>query len=285
MTWREVVDEGLVSVVTFPNRLNEQEHLLYVVVPYLVVRMCACWKDNLINPSEEEEFFLEALDKVVGLALGEEDMVMDPWEQWKRFGAYFHCIRINSLLILGITQTSLGNLFFGANFSDNSTWDIQIQLHPARIFISDEPLSESMNMNKVLGEKNTSRSVDLIKSCRCYVVVHDKSNSDEAKVAFEFIRKEVIHTTFLSLSSLNAALKDNGHDFQISREVGRHLMFAIPTKESQTDGDDVIALEGEDSATITDLSTTKQGKRLFSELTSTTIEEEDGISMDNSGDT
>jgi hypothetical protein len=86
-----------------------------VIVPFTIFRLVAKIDLTAIESTESKYFvkcikeFIENVDDII--------FDVDPWNLWKTFGAYFHVLRINSLLLIGRKTASVRELFNAARIS------------------------------------------------------------------------------------------------------------------------------------------------------------------------
>lgn len=92
MTWQQLADKGLMN-------LHYCQGNYYVRIPSIAIRMCSSL--GIRNDrTHAQTAFLKALTALTALPSTDADS----WQKWEIFGAYFHCFRIDSLLLRGITS-------------------------------------------------------------------------------------------------------------------------------------------------------------------------------------
>ena len=92
MTWQQQVDKGLMN-------LHSCQGNYYVRIPSIAIRMCSSLRIRN-DRTHAQTAFLKALIALTALP----SIDADSWQKWEIFGAYFHCFRIDSLLLRGITS-------------------------------------------------------------------------------------------------------------------------------------------------------------------------------------
>jgi hypothetical protein len=65
------------------------------------------------------------------------------WELWERFGAHFHALRINSLLLLGNSEVRVSQIFEGALLNDCNH---VVRLKPMLVMETEEVFSENIGV-------------------------------------------------------------------------------------------------------------------------------------------
>lgn len=102
MSWNRLRDCS-VYVIDFSGAVS---------VPYAMFHLIADW-----NPIDFKDEALKAFILTLRSFINKVDsLVYDkaPWQLWEVFGAHFHALRINALLILGFREVSLLDLFSAA---------------------------------------------------------------------------------------------------------------------------------------------------------------------------
>jgi hypothetical protein len=111
-----------------------------VTIPYPVILKISTLDSKTFHDEASKKFILclrELIEKV------DDQLYEKPaWQIWEIFGAYFHALRINALLILGFDTVKIGELFDGSllKVSDN----IALKLRPMEVICSKEEYSEDL---------------------------------------------------------------------------------------------------------------------------------------------
>ena len=111
-----------------------------VSVPYALFRLIADW-----NPLDFSDEACKALILTMkSLVSKVDDFMYDqatPWQLWEVFGAHFHALRINALMVLGSEEVSLRKLFEGAlvNGCEQS-----VRLKPMYVIETEDVFSQDL---------------------------------------------------------------------------------------------------------------------------------------------
>jgi hypothetical protein len=110
-----------------------------VSIPYAMFHLIANWNISDFNEDALQAFVVtlkNLIDKV-------DNLVYDkaPWQLWEVFGAHFHALRINALMILGSKEVALSELFKGAlvNGCDQS-----VHLKPMYVIETEDKFNENL---------------------------------------------------------------------------------------------------------------------------------------------
>jgi len=148
--WGAVRDMGLCSLLSTETGTSHR-----VYVPYSVLRICAAiniWCAPIGDAAKHLVTSIKQFVTVVDNGMYEVEM----WQLWEKFGAYFYCFRVNSLLEIGINEISLADLFVGS-FNNNCT--DTVKLTPMRVFRSAVAICPELP--DVLPEfENTARQIN-----------------------------------------------------------------------------------------------------------------------------
>jgi hypothetical protein len=113
LTWQQKEDRGLINLLSRRSKW-------FVRIPSIVIRLCS--SETINNDTTPVEVaFLKNLKILIALP----SMSLDPWQKWELFGAHFHCLRINSLLLLGISSCTF------STFCPIANTEIEVKLRPA----------------------------------------------------------------------------------------------------------------------------------------------------------
>jgi hypothetical protein len=188
MKWSRVRDSSLCLV-------NED---CEVMIPYSIFhRLVRYTPDSFGND------FTDAIGNFIlcvqGLIKKVDELIYDkaPWQLWEVFGAYFHALRINSLIIVGHSIVEVNRLFKGAIV--NGCED-EVELRPMLVMETEDKFST--DMLSIIGRKgNYNERHDWLKEG--LVVINGeggegvdvffalKKNSSDGYVVFTDQRKRV----------------------------------------------------------------------------------------------
>lgn len=115
---------------------------------------------NTDSYSKEAEKCLIKCLKVLYDEVDSQLYRQSPWVLWEMFGACYHALRINSLLIFGKDRVKISTLFPGAL---TNIADLEVQLTPTVIVRVKENYSSTLN-NIVSSVSNTKEKHDWIKT-------------------------------------------------------------------------------------------------------------------------
>ena len=122
LTWQQIADRGLINLL--PHGRD-----WFVRIPFIVIRECSSKPiEDVTSPIEVA--FLKTLKILIELP----SMPLEAWQKWELFGAHFHCLRINSLLMLHITSCPFSTL------CPSARTNIEVILRPAYVFRAAEVL-------------------------------------------------------------------------------------------------------------------------------------------------
>jgi DNA uptake protein ComE-like DNA-binding protein len=158
VTWQQLENRGLIVLE------QVSEYNWKVIIPHSVVVFCAALKG--LAPLESG--FVTCLQKLLQVV----GNVVEEWKNWEVFGAYYHALRINAFLIMGIVEVPLSKLMLAATPSDLTSFDPTIQLKRAEVFLADNQLSITDDLTRVPELRNIGRSVSCIDDSRINIVVN-----------------------------------------------------------------------------------------------------------------
>mmetsp|Transcript_17739 Transcript_17739/g.26236 ORF Transcript_17739/g.26236 Transcript_17739/m.26236 type:complete len:741 (+) Transcript_17739:53-2275(+) len=161
LTWQQLADRGLVALV------EDCDGCSRVILPYVALQQILTYEPPPHAP-RHLTYFVQAFHHIHELT----SQHLEPWQKWEQFGAYFHCLRINAYLWLGYEEISLKKLFYGDKSLHTSTQDIEVILRPAKIFFTNEKLSNDTNFDFIPEMYNSVRCVSLLSAEECFVVVN-----------------------------------------------------------------------------------------------------------------
>ncbi|KAI3655415.1 hypothetical protein MP638_000215, partial [Amoeboaphelidium occidentale] len=107
-----------------------------VIIPYSVFLRIASSKDTSFADIPIVCFIkcvkelIEKVDKQV--------YDVEPWKLWEKFGAYFHALRINALLIIGVSKAKISEIF--PDTLINCRLDDELLLKPTAVLHSSDAL-------------------------------------------------------------------------------------------------------------------------------------------------
>lgn len=118
-----------------------------VSIPYCVMRSCGELLDfkieNRLTPMQKRaaEKFIETLHD---LAESVDNLMYDnpPWMLWEKFGAYFHALRINALVLIGKTTALFSDIVLGALISGCKE---RVRLRPVSVVKSHDPYGSGIS--------------------------------------------------------------------------------------------------------------------------------------------
>jgi hypothetical protein len=129
-------DDYLNGKVSWSRLENSSACLIYdnaVSVPYALYYLIADYNPNSFR-NHAIQYFLLTLTSL----FDNVDMMVyhrAPWQLWEAFGAHFHALRINSLIIIGKSQIKLKELFSGALVAG---CDEKVILQPMQIMETED---------------------------------------------------------------------------------------------------------------------------------------------------
>jgi hypothetical protein len=110
-----------------------------VSIPYAMFHLIAKWNISDFNNDAFQAFVLTLRSLIKKV----DKLVYDkaPWQLWEVFGAHFHALRINALMILGSETVELSELFKGAlvNGCDQS-----VRLKPMQVIETEDKFNENL---------------------------------------------------------------------------------------------------------------------------------------------
>ncbi|KAI3632076.1 hypothetical protein MIR68_009912 [Amoeboaphelidium protococcarum] len=121
-----------------------------VMIPYTLLRIVAQYsKVSFGNEYSDAIGCMIACLK--GLIEKVDQLIYDkaPWQLWEVFGAYYHALRINSLIIVSGSQCRVSDLLKGALYNLSS--DFEVELKPMRVMETADKFSKSMK--QLVGRK------------------------------------------------------------------------------------------------------------------------------------
>ncbi|KAI3635616.1 hypothetical protein MIR68_006254 [Amoeboaphelidium protococcarum] len=121
-----------------------------VTIPYTILRIVAQYsKVSFGNEYSDAIGCMIACLK--GLIEKVDQLIYDkaPWQFWEVFGAYYHALRINSLIIVSGSQCRVSDLLKGALYNLQS--DFEVELKPMSVMETADKFSKSMK--QLLGRK------------------------------------------------------------------------------------------------------------------------------------
>ena len=145
LKWGRLFDEGLCMLL--PNG--------QLGIPYCVFRLAAGMDDA---PSWEPALKC-LLQNLKYLKANVDDALFDnePWYSWEKFGACFHAMRVNSLLVLGHDAVPFSRLLRGSVVHGCSA---PVRLCPMEVHAIEEELSSALSL--VVTERQHRRSLNWV---------------------------------------------------------------------------------------------------------------------------
>ena len=132
MKWSRVRDSSLCL-------LNEDRQ---VILPYAIIRLVAGYTPDGYSCEAIEAFIIclrGLIDKVDALIYDKA-----PWQLWEVFGAFYHALRINALIIISGSNCQVKKLFGGAIMNG---CDDEVELRPMLVMETEDKFSHTMTRN------------------------------------------------------------------------------------------------------------------------------------------
>ena len=145
LKWGRLFDEGLCMLLP-DGQLG---------IPYCVFRLAAgmdaapSWKPALKCLLQNLKYLKANVDNVL--------FDNEPWYSWEKFGACFHAMRVNSLLLLGHTAVPFSRLLRGSVVRGCSA---EVQLCPMQVHAIEEELSNGLR--PIVIERQHRRSLNWV---------------------------------------------------------------------------------------------------------------------------
>jgi hypothetical protein len=128
--WSRIRDTGFCDIVS--GR---------VIVPYIVFYLLARKSVRIdLAVSPEQRCFQQAL-LLMNLDVDAVLFSTPPWLLWEKFGAYYHALRINALLIVGTSEGKFSQLIAPGAISNDC--DDMVELRPMQVIQASQPLSRN----------------------------------------------------------------------------------------------------------------------------------------------
>lgn len=180
LTWQQLADRGLLQ-------LEDVDCGFRVAIPNIVIRQCAAYYRGLSDADyrawdASEIAFLKSVCAVQELA---DARLLQPWQPWEHFGAIFHCLRINSLLVLERTTVDIRSLFRGSRM-DGLHGDMRVVLAPAYVLESEDALGPELDLTAVREKSNALFQVNLFQERDNCPVVMNAGNAEAVDVFIMF---------------------------------------------------------------------------------------------------
>jgi hypothetical protein len=115
-----------------------------VVIPYALYHLIASHDFIQFKDLKKDIEIKYLLLTLKSMFLKVDELIYDkaPWQLWEVFGAHYHALRINALLILGIDQLLLSELFSGALVNG---CNILVQLKPMLVMETEDVFTENIS--------------------------------------------------------------------------------------------------------------------------------------------
>lgn len=161
LTWEQLANRG-VCQISLDNRIEVSYAFLFVLFQQSI-------QNSLRDVSLCELYLWKALRKViVDLPVASD---LESWQKWERFGAYYHAIRINALLVLGEQKICLRQLFNGSSARASSELlDRVVYLRPALVFTAQRGLDPHCDLTSIGEKSNESHRVSALDPNICHVI-------------------------------------------------------------------------------------------------------------------
>ncbi|KAI3639700.1 hypothetical protein MIR68_002394 [Amoeboaphelidium protococcarum] len=120
-----------------------------VVIPYAILRHLAGYRLISFEHQCAEAIgcFIACIDQIID-KVDEKMYDKAPWQFWEVFGAYYHALLINSLIIVGYTEIQVKRLFKGAIIKG---CEEEVLLRPMLVMETEDKFSQTMD--QTLGRK------------------------------------------------------------------------------------------------------------------------------------
>ncbi|KAI3631739.1 hypothetical protein MIR68_010212 [Amoeboaphelidium protococcarum] len=114
-----------------------------VVIPYAIFRHLAGYRFSFFEHQCTEAIgcFIACIDQFID-KVDEKMYDKAPWQFWEVFGAYYHALLINSLIIVGYTEVQVNRLFKGAIING---CEEEVLLRPMLVMEIEDKFSQTMN--------------------------------------------------------------------------------------------------------------------------------------------
>jgi hypothetical protein len=135
LNWRQLSDTGVCLLV-------QREKKYYVHVPYNVMGSCGAFDPEL---SFSEKLFVRSIEALC-TNVDAHLFALEPWQLWERFGACFHALRINALLVVnGVNEMvcPLSDVFAGSKMDDTFE-ELEVKLRPVKLLSTSDEFSTSL---------------------------------------------------------------------------------------------------------------------------------------------
>jgi hypothetical protein len=116
LTWQGLADRGIL-ILDMVTDLQGR-----VVLPFYLLEKCCDLVISITVWTEIQAKFLNSLFYTLDAI---KNFEVDPWKTWERFGAWYYCLIINSLCLIGKTNIPLRHLLSGC--STTPRYELQIQ--------------------------------------------------------------------------------------------------------------------------------------------------------------
>ena len=135
MSWSRIRDQSL-CILTQDNEVE---------IPYSIFHRIG--RFSLEGFSEVEACFVKCVKDMID-EVDSKFYTNAPWALWEVFGAYFHALRINAMIIIGNNSVKASELFLGAIVAG---CEFEVELSPTKVFRTNEKFSE--DIKKEVGRK------------------------------------------------------------------------------------------------------------------------------------
>eukprot|EP01031_Cornospumella_fuschlensis_P024696 gene24696-29842_t len=188
LTWEQLANRGIIQISS--DRINVCYAFLF--------RFCQPetrreFQECSNSSSSLAQFYLwNALRHVIVELPDARDL--ESWQKWERFGAYYHAIRINSLLVLGANQVKLQTLFNNSSIP-SSLRGRECCLRPAQVFMAHESISADFDLTRICEKDNETYHVNAFDQNCCYVICNG-TNGAGVDIWFALSRAHGSHQVF-----------------------------------------------------------------------------------------
>ena len=136
LNWRQLCDTGVCLLV-------ERGGAYYVDVPYCVLSSCASSVDSTFS----EKVFARSIS-ALSSKVDNHLFALEPWQLWEKFGACFHALRINALLVVEGKDDMVCPLseVFAGSLMDDKIKDSKVLLRPVEVVPTSEMFSADVGL-------------------------------------------------------------------------------------------------------------------------------------------
>jgi hypothetical protein len=169
MNWQALENRGFIALQYQPTCL-----LCAVRIPHCLVVYCTTLR---FESGTVEARFVDNLASIVSM-VGNGAF---QWKNWEDFGAHYHSLRMNALMLLGNVEVPLSRLMLKAG-----GLDIIVKLRQARVCRAAVPLCHDTDLAAVGEEGNSSSTRSSVDPHTCYVFLNG-TNGEGVDIYFMLV--------------------------------------------------------------------------------------------------